>query len=334
MTETNTSKKSELLANLKEKHFDWINEKDIYVVNEDNLVIENDDKPIKLDLDNSYIKKLNDDCKNKIAISPTTINCHLNFKNSCQTHKCDTKIILPYKYLIAVNNDKIDEKQFNEEYIKAYKIDFIRNFSSAYFKINNEEIKWNKNELTNGITEENELQKNNNIYMLNLHNFLFKNRQEGGATNKEIKNIEKIKKILPIFTQTLQSELIDIIMKIMTNFEFLIQIPKYNYYINDDEIICYFFYPKDKIKINEFFLKGNDDITSESDLHIYLYIYLEENSFPNYYLRIYFDDNEFEIKVDNEDLTVGKYFYRNQGLTYKEAQKKKKALENNKILFV
>ena len=329
----NNSKKT--LEELKKEHFDWIDKDDIYVVNEDNLVIENDDKPIKLDLDNSYNKKLNEDCKEKMASLPIPINCHLNFKNSCQTHKCDTKIILPYKYLITINNNKIDEEQFNNEFIDVCKKDFIRILPLAYFKKNNKEIKWSdniKNELTNGITEENSITINNNIYMLNLHNFLFENRQERDATindNERQLKIKKIKKLLPIFTQALQSDLIDIIMKIMTNFDFFIQTPKYYYYINDNEIICHFFYPKNRIKIAEFYNKGIN-ITSEYDLHIYLYIDLRKKPFPDYYLRIYFDDNEFEINVDDEVLTFGKYLYRNQGLTFKE----EKALENTKILFV
>ena len=314
------------LEELKKEHFDWINNTtDIYVVDKDNLVIENDDKPIKLDLDNSYIKTLNKDCNLKLAKSLKPIKCHLNFKNSCQTHNCDIKIILPYKYLITMNNNTVDTNEFNK-IIDIYKKDLPRILPSAYYKINNKKIEWTekvKNELTNGITKENvskDITKNNNIYMLNLHEFLFKKRQEGGATIKQKEKtvkIKKIKKFLQIFTQAFQSDLTDIIMKIMTNFEFMINEPIYNYYINDNEIICDFHYPKKNIKIWRFYENG-DNITSKSDLHIYLYINLTKKSFPDYYLRIYFDDNEY------------KYLYRRNDLTFEEEE----ALDNNKVLFI
>ena len=314
MSETQT------LEELKKTHFDWIENKDIYVVNEDKPEIENDDKPIKLDFDNSYINDLNEDCRAILSKSPP-YKCHLNFKNSCQTHNCDIKLILPYKYLLKIENNQINEEKFNK-IIESYIKDMNRNFSTSYFKFNNTKIEWKDNilnELNNQITDQNGITKNNNIYMLNLHNFLFKKRQEGGATKKDKERQLKIKKILPIFTQALQSDLIDIIMKIMTNFDFFIQTPKYYYYINDNEIICHFFYPNDQIKINKYLLQKKI-VNSDKDLHIYLYIDLMKKSFPDYYVRVYFDDNEY------------KYLYRKNGLTFEE--EKEKAIETNKVLFI
>jgi len=320
---------SKTLEELKKEHFDWIDKDDIYVVNEDNLVIENDDKPTKLDF--------NDSLEGNIL--------KIKYDNICHTFKCDIKFIIPFKTMTMLETTKKYDinKDTLKKMIKDYKTDLNRDAIFRKYYINNN-LKNDKDKIKEQLNvSEDEFKSTMNISnklneVIKLYKFIF-GYEIDKTKEDEIKDILLLKKLYKFLfndelsdTENKTKRLYSVLIIMHQGYDsifsfFLPSISNLKYHI-----ISKTCGPTKRtmfIKENDLILKteipatviNSDNSSKCKDVFIptiFCYINFTEE-FPNYYMKIIFNDKNKEV-------------YRKNNLTFKE--EKVTLMKSGKIIFI